>query len=331
MDPTPTVRDEQHARREPSTSSLASVASSHASINLPSSHRQSFAENLRNMPPSPRSQRHPSFTGVPPIAIQDLLSMPPSSKSADPRFAGRDWRDILVGELVSHSDVRWVTADTSVEDATLALVKDNAENVVLVRSADHDQGQQPVTTFDFNDLNTYLLVVIGLAKPEENNIALYDEIAIKARDGSVIPLCDIQSMCRKQSLVTLCSTDKLGRAIEILGSGVHRVLVSDESGAIIGILSQLKLIEFFWSEGLHFPTIEKLYTAHISELGIASKQVLAVNCDSELADALTLMYNEGLTSVAVVDNGLNVLSNVPGGAEVQAVLYAPASTLIAPA
>lgn len=75
-------------------------------------HRASFAENLRH---SPRSQRHPSFTQA---AVQELLQHPPVSKPSDPRFAGRDWRSIHVGELVRQSDVRWIELDSSVEDAT---------------------------------------------------------------------------------------------------------------------------------------------------------------------------------------------------------------------
>lgn len=73
------------------------------------------------MPPSPRSQRHPSFAGVPPAAVQDLLSLPPANKAADSRFAGRDWRDIQLGELASLSDVKWVTMDTCVEEATMVM------------------------------------------------------------------------------------------------------------------------------------------------------------------------------------------------------------------
>ena len=73
------------------------------------------------MPPSPRAQRHPSFTGVPPAAVQELLSHPPANKTADPRFAGRDWRDIQLGELASLSDVKWVTMDTCVEEATMVM------------------------------------------------------------------------------------------------------------------------------------------------------------------------------------------------------------------
>lgn len=120
------------------------------------------------------------------------------------------------------------------------------------------------------------MVVVGLAKPDEENVTLYDDIATKGREGQPIPLRDIQGFCRKQSLVTLPSTETLDKAIEVLGSGIHRVLVSDSSGSIIGVLSQLKLIEFFWSEGVHFSNIEGLYPSQLRDLGIASKQVLAV-------------------------------------------------------
>lgn len=40
---------------------------------------------------------------------------------ADPRFAGRDWRGIQLGELASISDVKWVTMDTCVEEATMVM------------------------------------------------------------------------------------------------------------------------------------------------------------------------------------------------------------------
>src|SRR3978361_1496572 len=75
-------------------------------------HRSSFAENLRH---SPRSQRHPSFTQA---AVQELLNHPPTSKTGDPRFVGRDWRQICIGELVSKTDVRWAEFDIGVEQAT---------------------------------------------------------------------------------------------------------------------------------------------------------------------------------------------------------------------
>jgi hypothetical protein len=120
--PGPNVISTSPPQRTPSQSSLHKV------------HRQSFVENLRNVPPSPRSQRHPSFTGVHPSAIADLLSLPPTHKMPDPRFAGRDWRDITIGELVAPEDVKWVTMNTSVEDATKVRGKARFRHVFAARS-----------------------------------------------------------------------------------------------------------------------------------------------------------------------------------------------------
>jgi hypothetical protein len=84
------------------------------------SHRSSFAENLRSHPPSPRSQRHPSFTQA---AVQELINHPPATTSGDTRFAGRDWRQISVGELVSKDDVHFALSDAAVEETTKVCVE----------------------------------------------------------------------------------------------------------------------------------------------------------------------------------------------------------------
>lgn len=46
------------------------------------------------------------------------MNNPPAKKHGNPKFMGRDWQDITVGEIVSPDDVRWVELDDSVEEAT---------------------------------------------------------------------------------------------------------------------------------------------------------------------------------------------------------------------
>lgn len=99
--------------RTPSGNSITLASVSNTSINK-SAHRQSFAEELRNPPASPR-RRHASVTQ---IAVQDLFNNPPPARH-NSKFAGREWRDVHVGELTSPDDVRWATLDTSVEEATM--------------------------------------------------------------------------------------------------------------------------------------------------------------------------------------------------------------------
>ena len=79
------------------------------------SHRQSFTDQLRGLPPSPRAARHLSLSQ---LQIQELLNNPPTVGSADPAFAGRDWQHINVDELVHPKDLLFVEWGTSVETAT---------------------------------------------------------------------------------------------------------------------------------------------------------------------------------------------------------------------
>ena len=64
-------------------------------------------------------------------------------------------------------------------------------------------------TFDYNDLNAYLLVVLGLANPSEDQVEAYTEIARKAREGTTIPLRDTSSLAKKAPLVTLSESQDL--------------------------------------------------------------------------------------------------------------------------
>jgi hypothetical protein len=50
------------------------------------------------------------------MAVQELIDNPPVRN--DPAFAGRDWRSVIIAELVSPEDLRFVEIDTGVEAAT---------------------------------------------------------------------------------------------------------------------------------------------------------------------------------------------------------------------
>lgn len=133
-----------------------------------------------------------------------------------------------------------------------------------------------VTTFDYSDLNAYLLVVVGLAQPDEEHVELYAEISKKAQSQEDIPLREIQLLSRKEELVTLPADATLDKAMEAFGSGSHRILIVDPAGQVVGVLSQLRLIEFFWHEAVNFPAIERLYQCLLRDLQIGTHQIIAI-------------------------------------------------------
>lgn len=204
------------------------------------------------------------------------MNHPPPSRQPNPKFAGRDWRDVQLGELISLNthEVKWADMDSSVEEATIALVKGNtAGNCVLIKDG---PVKTPVSLFDCNDLNAYLLAVVGLAKPEEDLVELYDSIARRAQDREAIPLRDIQPICRHEQVVSLPPDEFLPGAIEVFGSGIHRLLITNQAGDVVGVLSQLKVLEFFWNEGINFAVIDRLYPTLLRDLHIGSQQIIAI-------------------------------------------------------
>jgi hypothetical protein len=145
---------------------------------------------------------------------------------------------------------------------------------VLVRERTSDKAA--ASTFDFSDLNAYLLVILGLVKPDEGLAAQYSEIALKAQSQTPISLGEIQPICRKNQLVSLSADSTLDKAVEVFGSGIHRILVTNKASEVVGVLSQLQLVEFFWNEAANFPTIDRLYGALLRDLHIGTHQIIAI-------------------------------------------------------
>lgn len=119
-------------------------------------------------------------------------------------------------------------------------------------------------------------MVVGLARPDSDQIQLYNGIMVKGQQGAPISIREIQPLCRQEPLISVASTGNLAQAIEILGSGIHRLMVTNPSGGVIGVLSQLRLVDFFWNEGVNFPAINRLYPASLRDLGIGTQQIISV-------------------------------------------------------
>ncbi|EZF69176.1 hypothetical protein H105_08322 [Trichophyton soudanense CBS 452.61] len=270
------------------------------------SHRQSLGDSLRGVPSSPRARRQPSFTQA---AVQSLIDNPPSHAAADPAFSGRDWTQISIGELVQPVDLKFVDADTSIEDATNLLIESSAHSLLIRESPGSSTA---VGTFGYADLNAYLLLVVGLIQPShEEQVASLRELARRAREGEKIPLKDVKGLGMQEPLTTMPQSTNLMTAVETFGGGVHRIIVVKEGTTeVIGVFTQWKLVKFLWENGRSFPVIEQLYPQHLRELRLGSHCVISINGDRPLCHALELMNNEGVSSLAVVDNQWNVVGNI---------------------
>lgn len=148
----------------------------------------------------------------------------------------------------------------------MLLLRENAESTAAVG------------TFDYSDLNAYLLLAVGLVKPDEEQITSFEELAKKARDGSKIPLKDVKDLGRKNPLIKLAASTSVMTAVEIFGGGLHRVLVvsDQDSNDVVGVFSQFRLVKFLWENGRSFPVIDQLYPYNLKELKIGSHRVISI-------------------------------------------------------
>jgi CBS domain-containing protein len=233
--------------------------------------------------------------------------MQPSSKTVvDERFTGRDWRTIQVHEIVDPTETRFVELDTSIEDTTKLLVRSGAPNVVLVRES--TLTKTALRTFDYSDLNAYLLLVLGLSQPDDQAA----DIAERTRRGDAIPLKDVTDhLGPREDPVFIPSTANVTAVMEILGTGHHRIIVNKEgTSEALGVLTQLRLVRFFWDNHQNFSATEKLYAMTLKDLGVGAKEVIAISGDKPVADALRLMHAEGITSLPVLDSHRHVVGNI---------------------
>jgi len=234
------------------------------------------------------------------------MNPPAKANGDDARFRGRDWRQIQVSEIIDPAEVRFVEMDTSIEDTTKLLIKSGAPNLVLVRES--TKTRTAIGTFDYSDLNAYLLLVLGLSLPDESAQHLSD----RARAGQAIPMADLlDHLGAREMPAFLPHTADLTQAMEVLGGGSHRLIICKEgTSEVVGIVSQLRLVRFFWENHQNFSATEALYSRPLQELKLGAKVVVSINGDRPLKDALLLMHAEGITSLPVLDNHKNVIGNI---------------------
>lgn len=264
---------------------------------------------MRGIPQSPGPQRSPSVSHQ---ALQDLINNPPVGvhDPEEARFAGRDWRTIKVGEIIAPEETRFVQIDTSVEEATKLLVNSGAPNVVLIR--EEPDTRTAVGAFDYDDLIAYLLLVTQLALPADADDDEIADVLERARAHKPIQLTDIKYLLgRKEPPAFLDHTATLPKAVEIFGSGLHRIIVRKQgTHEVAGVLSQLRLVRFFWENVHSFRVVDALHARTLKELEIGSHSVISINGDQPLKEALLLMHTQGITSLPVLDNHKNVIGNI---------------------
>lgn len=274
-------------------------------------------------------------------SVVEMLSTPPplnerrmstASRDSDDSSTSsvcRDWQQVPLNELVEREKLIFVDADTSVEKAFEILEKRHLTSLPIRYPNENRQppaersstlqsmgvGSVQVDgvshTFDYADLCSYLLLVLGHIEPINQSDDVKEQIAL-ARQGKEVPVRFVTQLGTTEPFITVPSSATLLTAAEILGNGVHRIAITDsrDGTELEGMLSQRRLIRYIWENGRMFKSLEPLFQTSLKELGVGSTNVITINGDELVIDALQKMHGEGVSSLAVVDSNNMLLGNI---------------------
>lgn len=222
-----------------------------------------------------------------------------------------DWQETPLSELVEKSKLIIIRDKLSVEEAFETLSKHGLTSVPV----EQYENDPNCLTFDYADLNAYLLLVLNKLNPDSLTNMNYEPkedipvLTRKAQRGEQVPVAFVIRMSTKNPFIKLSEADNLSTVVEILGTGVHRVAITKDN-KLTGVLSQRRLVKWLWDNARRFPSMEPLLTSSLQHLQIGSPNPVSIFGDQLLIEAFMKMNSLKVSSLAVIDRNYHLLGNI---------------------
>ncbi|OSD05088.1 hypothetical protein PYCCODRAFT_1443443 [Trametes coccinea BRFM310] len=220
------------------------------------------------------------------------------------------WKQVLAKELID-SPVAEVDADTSVEEACETLLSKDLQ--CLAVRMPHGRSPQQVPfygLFDFADVNAFLTLAATRHKFSTDELReklRVQDILKAAREGKV-PVYLVSNLSEKNPLEILPHDANIIALLGIFCRGAHRVLIQSASSPseYLGMVSDRALLSWLTTYAQKTPSLLKYLSAPLATLPLPSMylymSVVAAKASDTVLDAMKLMSEEGVSSVAVVDD-----------------------------
>ncbi|CAO3697106.1 unnamed protein product [Rhizopus stolonifer] len=170
--------------------------------------------------------------------------------------------------------------------------------------------------FDYGDVVAYILLVLqnisppGIENVKENTNLEMNDIIRRAAEGKEIPVKLASDLSQKNPFYSILPEAALLSAVEEFAYGIHRVCVLNPDGSIKGILSQSSVVKYLYMNQHKFSDVETIMNKTLRQLGLGVSDVIGVNADSPVIDALSIMSKYSVSSVAVLGHMGMVLGNI---------------------
>lgn len=292
--------------RSPSISHQSSHASihSHHHHSNSSSRKPSIVELLSSPPPLPQNNNNDDI---------NILNL--SRNNSVSSRTSLELFEVQLSELIEKSKLISINSDYSVQEAFETLKNHNLTSVPV--STTKDSGLINCLTFDYSDLNTYLLLIMNKISLKDLNSDFegfskdnFNNLVTKAKKGEEVPVDLIIKLHPKNPFIKINENESLLTVMEILGNGVHRIAITNNENEIVGILSQRRLIRFIWDNARRFNNLEYYFNQSIEDLKIGSTNPITIYEDQQLIEALYKMFYERISSLAVIDRKGFLIGNI---------------------
>lgn len=226
--------------------------------------------------------------------------------SADSEEWIKDWREVNARDLIESSDIFSMDSERSVEDACDALLAQDI-TCLAVKSATSDSY---LGLFDFSDVNAFLTFAATrhtLLPQEIPGNSRVDQITAAAKAGR-IPVHLVSNLSEKNPLEELPYEASILSLLAVFARGRHRVLIKSPSPSerYHGIVSDRQLLAWFYNYSEKTPSFANFLSNSLQSLSLPSiniySAVVAATSSSTVLDAMKLMSDQGVSSVAVVDD-----------------------------
>jgi CBS domain-containing protein len=120
----------------------------------------------------------------------------------------------------------------------------------------------------------------------------------------------VVGLCEKNPLYTVRASGPLLHALEFFGKGIHRVVLENDfdSGLpFIGVLSQsdaLRYVAEVIRSGTGSADLDPILGVSVEAADVFNTSPLSISCSATVQDAITLLYESQVSSIAVTDDSL---------------------------
>ncbi|KAJ1898259.1 cell separation during budding [Kickxella alabastrina] len=254
--------------------------------------------------------------------------------------ATRHWLTVQAHELVENQQVIQVDSEASIEEACDTLIKHSIQSVPLYDS----QSQTYVGMFDLHDLASYILskrASSSISTPSpppsskghhrqpssplvmrsETSSPMFRAVARKNSVGERVGR--VSDMSHVNPFYSVLPETTVAQIASVFAKGTHRVAVMESERTIRGILSQTRIVRYFFEHCVpqHTPnhtdaapmiseSEDRLLDRSLRSLGLVTRDVIVAKPTTPVIQALSLLEQNHVSSLALVNDAGCILGNL---------------------